>query len=180
MSSDLKLQTLRLTLVPLSAAQLRLALQDVNLLAKDIVLPLVPELVTPPVRRAITMKLAKISNALPVDLPWYTYWLIIVEQDGVRTGAGMVGFKGVPDDAGSVEIGYGIDSAFRGKGYMTEAVQAMIDWAFQRDSCQMITACGVLKTNPASSHVLLNAGMVLSGENEESFNYQISRKDWKD
>lgn len=180
MSIDLKLQTPRLTLVPLSAAQLRLALQNVNLLAKDIVLPLVPELVTPPVRRAITMKLAKISNAPPVDLPWYTYWLIILEEDGVRTGAGMVGFKGVPDDAGSVEIGYDIDSAFRGKGYMTEAVQAMIDWAFQRDGCQMITACSVLKTNPASSHVLLNAGMVLSGEDEESFSYQISREAWKD
>ena len=179
MSVDLKLQTPRLTLVPLSAAQLRLALQDVNLLAKDIVLPLVPGLVTPPVRRAITMKLAKISNAPPVDLPWYTYWLIIVEQDGVRTGAGMVGFKGVPDDAGSVEIGYGIDSAFRGKGYMTEAVQAMIDWAFHRDGWQMVTACGVLKTNPASSHVLLNAGMVLSGEDRESFCYKITRESWE-
>ena len=92
----------------------------------------------------------------------------------------MVGFKGAPDDTGSVEIGYGIDSAFRGKGYMTEAVQAMINWAFQRDGCQMVTACGVLKTNPASSHVLLNTGMVLSGEDDETFSYRIRREDWEE
>lgn len=74
-----------------------------------------------------------------------------------------------------MEIGYGIDPAFRGKGYMTEAVRAMIDWAFQHKHCQVVTACGVLKSNPASSHVLVKVGMSLSSEDEESFNYQIAR-----
>lgn len=177
--SHIMLQTPRLTLFPLTAVQLSLALQDVNVLAEDVGLPIVAELVTPPVRRAVTMKLGKMADLSSADLPWVTYWLIVVEQDGIRTGTGMVGFKGVPDSAGSVEIGYGIDPAFRGKGYMTEAVRAMIDWAFQHERCHRVTACGVLKTNPASSHVLLNVGMSLTGEEEDTFSYQINRQDFK-
>ena len=78
MSKEPMLHTSRLTLFPLTAMQLNLALQDVHLLEEDVDLPVVAELVTTPVRRAITLKLAKINNASPVDLPWYTYWLIIV------------------------------------------------------------------------------------------------------
>ena len=40
-------------------------------------------------------------------------------------------------------------------------------------------ACGLLKTNPASSHVLLKAGMTLSGEEQESYSYLINRTDFK-
>jgi RimJ/RimL family protein N-acetyltransferase len=179
MTIEALLHTPRLVLFPLSVTQLGLALQDVALLAEEITLPIVPDLVTPPTRRAITMKLIKMTDALLADRPWYTYWLIVVKQDDVRIGAGMVGFKGAPDDAGSVEIGYGIDPAFRGKGYMTEAVRAMVDWAFQHEQCKVVAACGVLKTNPASSHVLQKVGMTLSGEDEESFSYQIDREDWE-
>ncbi len=178
MSVESLLHTPRLALFPLTAAQLRLVLLDVNLLAEDIGLPIVAELITPPVRRAVTMKLGKMVDAPAADWPWHTYWLIIVEQDGVSTGAGMVGFKGVPDGEGSVEIGYGIDPAFRGQGYMTEAVRAIIDWAFQQDGCLRVTACSVLKTNPASSTVLVKVGMTLCGENEMTFSYQICREDW--
>ena len=178
MSIEAVLHTPRLALFPLTAMQLRLTLQDVNLLAEDVGLPIVPELVMPPVRRAITMKLVKMQVALPEALPWYTYWLIVVEQDDTRIGAGMVGFKGVPDDEGSVEIGYGIDPVFRGKGYMTEAARAMIEWAFRQGGCRVVTATRVLKSNPASSHVLLNVGMALSGEDEESYSYWVKREEW--
>ena len=169
----------RLIPFPLSAEQLNLILQNIALLEDALALSIVVELVTPPVRRAITMKLGKMTDAPPSDLPWYTYWLIIVKQDDVRTGSGLVGFKGTPDEAGSVEIGYGIDPAFRGKGYMTEAVQALITWAFQYKHCQVVTANRVLKSNLASSHVLLKVGMMLCGEDAKSYSYQISREDWK-
>jgi GNAT superfamily N-acetyltransferase len=179
LKTNLVLHTHRLTLIPLSAAQLSLALQDESVLAADLGLSLVPELITPPVRHAITIKLGKMADAPPADLAWYTYWLIVVEQDGKRTGAGMVGFKGAPDIAGSVEIGYGIDLAFRGKGYMTEAVRAMIDWAFQHKQCRVVTASVVLKSNPASSRVLLKVGMTLSDEGQEAFSYQLNKEDWE-
>jgi len=43
---------------------------------------------------------------------------------------GEVGFKGFQESFFSVEIGYGMIEAFRGKGYMTEAVKALVQWAF--------------------------------------------------
>jgi len=179
MVNELVLRTPRLTIFPFSANQLSLALQDVRLLSEDMALPIVPELVTPPVRRAMTMKLGKMAGAPCANHAWYTYWLIVVQQDGERMGAGMAGFKGAPDEHGSVEIGYGIDPAFRRKGYMTEAVPAMIDWAFQQEACREVTACGVLKTNPASSHVLRKVWMTQSGEDEESYSYRVLREEWR-
>jgi len=43
---------------------------------------------------------------------------------------GELGFKGFQESFFSVEIGYGMVEAFRGKGYMTEAVYALVQWAF--------------------------------------------------
>lgn len=80
----------RLTLFPLSAEQLNLTLQNIALLEDALALSVVAELVTPTVRRAIRMKLGKMADVPPADLPWYTYWLIIVKQDDVRTGAWWV------------------------------------------------------------------------------------------
>jgi RimJ/RimL family protein N-acetyltransferase len=178
MLTESTLHTPRLALLPLSPVQLSLALQDVQLLAEDLGFAVVPDLVTPPVQRAITMKLNKISFAAPEDLLWYTYWLIVVKQVGRMTGAGMIGFKGIPDETGSAEIGYGIDPAFRSQGYMTEAVRVMIAWAFQHDACRAVTGCGVLKSNPASSKVLLKAGMTCFAEDVETFSYRVARADW--
>lgn len=44
----------------------------------------------------------------------------------------MVGdlcFMGEPGESGEIEIGYGTYEEFRQKGYMTEAVGGMIQWA---------------------------------------------------
>ncbi len=62
------------------------------------------------------------------ELPWITYWLIRVPPEGF--GAGLIGFKGLPDQNGVVEVGYGIDPEFRNFGYTTEALGGLIQWAF--------------------------------------------------
>ena len=71
-------------------------------------------------------------------------------------GVGRLGFKGFPDEKGSTEIGCGIDPAYQGKGYMSEAVQALIDWAFTHPFCKVITATPV--ENPASKRLLEKPG----------------------
>jgi ribosomal-protein-alanine N-acetyltransferase len=97
--------------------------------------------------------------------------LIVIRDENV--GAGMLGFKGFPDENGSTEIGYGIDEAYQGKGYMLEAVQALIDWAFTHPFCKVITASEV--ENPASRRLLEKLGAQMVGETSHSTSWEIQK-----
>jgi len=81
---------------------------------------------------------------------WYTEWRITLAETGAAVGG--AGFKG-PQVNGAVEIGYGIDADFRGRDYATEAVGALVDWAFSQGDVYFIHA----ETDPentASKRVL--------------------------
>jgi len=167
------LHTNRLSLFPLSRRQLRLYLDDPGELEKDIGHPVSRALVTDRVRRAIGMKLAKMADAPESRHAWCTYWMIVIADQPY--GAGLAGFKGFPDERGEVEIGYGIDPAFQGKGYMTEAVKVLIAWAFHEPDCLAVVARDVMRWNIASQKVLAKAGMAVYEETEDTLSYRISR-----
>jgi RimJ/RimL family protein N-acetyltransferase len=57
---------------------------------------------------------------------WHAPFLFVDEQ-GVVVGSG--GFKGLPRE-GRVEIGYGVASTFRGRGFATTAVEQLLGLAF--------------------------------------------------
>ena len=63
----------------------------------------------------------------PVQALWHTAWRMV--DTGTGETVGDLGFHGVPVDK-TVEIGYGAMEAFRNQGYTTEAVRALVDWAF--------------------------------------------------
>lgn len=65
-------------------------------------------------------------------------WFVIRKKTGEVIGD--VGFKGEPDVKGIVEIGYGIVPPAQGKGFATEAVQAVIQWAFSSPAVKQIVA----------------------------------------
>lgn len=94
----------------------------------------------------------------PAERNWYTCWRIAL-HDG--TPVGSLGFKGVQKN-GEVEIGYGIDEAFRNMGYATESVRQAINWAFSNDSVYFVTA-ETEADNAASLHVLEKLGFVSYG-----------------
>jgi RimJ/RimL family protein N-acetyltransferase len=167
------IHTERLDLLPFNLLQLRLYLENPQQLETELGFPISRAIVTDVVQRAIGMKLAKMAQADPTKLDWYTYWLIVVR--GLPFGAGLIGFKGVPDNNGEVEIGYGIDPAFQGKGYTTEAARAMIQWAFTAPDCQAVIAPHTKRSNLASQHVLLNCGMHLYGEDADSLNFKVEK-----
>jgi ribosomal-protein-alanine N-acetyltransferase len=90
----------------------------------------------------------------PSALGWGVW--IVVERAG-NVGVGAAGFKGRPDRGGTVEIGYGVVSAYRGRGYATEAVQALVRWALTRPEVNRVIAeCA--PENAASIRVLEQAG----------------------
>lgn len=54
-------------------------------------------------------------------------WLVVRKSDDVIVGD--IGFKGKPNAMKEVEVAYGLMERYCNKGYATEAVAALIDWA---------------------------------------------------
>lgn len=93
---------------------------------------------------------------------WYAAWLITL------TGGERVGelcFRGLPAD-GAVELGCGLLPDFWGKGYATEAVIAVTEWALKQPGVSRIEA-EAEEDNLASLRVLEKAGFVPTGERGE-------------
>jgi ribosomal-protein-alanine N-acetyltransferase len=131
------------------------------------------DVITDRVCRAIRMKIARMVYIDPKQHLWFTYWLLVVVDQ--QYGAGLVGFKGSPDGEGEVEIGYGISAAYRGQGYTTEAVRALIAWAFDAPNCVSIIAAEVDKANIASIRILDKVGMSLYKETNDNLYWHITR-----
>jgi ribosomal-protein-alanine N-acetyltransferase len=163
----------RIELIPLSRDRLEIYLENEELFNR-IVSRASREILTPVLQKAIRMKLDKLDQASHDDIPWITYWLIKVPPDGF--GAGLIGFKGIPDQAGIVEIGYGIDPSFRNQGYMTEAVLALFKWAFGDPRCQQIIAPNTDRSNLASNRVLEKAGMHIFTEGPNTLSWCIEKE----
>lgn len=95
-------------------------------------------------------------------LYWGT-WLVLLKTDG--TIIGDIGFKGKPDETKAVEIGYGFLESYWNKGYATEAVEALIQWAWKTGKVGKIAA-ETLQDNEGSMRVLekLNMKKIKTGE----------------
>ncbi|HSB02701.1 MAG TPA: GNAT family N-acetyltransferase [Anaerolineales bacterium] len=165
------LSTQRLQLIPLERSQLEWLLQNIEALETSLNITMMRELMTERVRRAIGIKIDKMQKADVSRHDWLTYWLVIIKNENV--GAGMLGFKGFPDETGSTEIGYGIDPVYQGQGYMSEAIQALIDWAFTHSFCSVITASEV--ENPASRRLLERLGARLVSSSEHSTSWEVRK-----
>ena len=172
-----RLKTERLRLLALTAAQLALFLEDLAALELELGFPISHDNLNAVVRRAIGLKLTKMAAVEPELHPWYSYWLVVVEA--AQLGAGLVGFKGAPDQDGKVEIGYGIAPDFRNRGYMTEAVRALLAWAFDNPACQAVFA-DPRQDNVASQRVLAKVGMAVCRETPDLQLWRIERASWQD
>ncbi|MCD8184011.1 MAG: GNAT family N-acetyltransferase [Bacteroides sp.] len=72
----------------------------------------------------------QITERDPNNFLWHSFWFLIRKTD--RVVVGSADFKGLPNKAKEVEIGYGLGKSFEHNGYMTEAVKAMCRWALQQ------------------------------------------------
>jgi RimJ/RimL family protein N-acetyltransferase/cytochrome c553 len=91
--------------------------------------------------------------------PWWIY-LLVHRADQQLIGLG--GFKGRPDEQGTVEIGYSLTESYRGRGLATEAAQALVRFAFSQPSVRRVTALTQPARN-ASCRVLEKTGLQYQG-----------------
>lgn len=83
-------------------------------------------------------------------------WLVHRKSDDVILGD--AGFKGKPNPARQVEIGYGLLETFCGMGYATEAVEGLVGWAFSTKAVEQVLA-ETNSDNNGSIRVLEKIGM---------------------
>jgi RimJ/RimL family protein N-acetyltransferase len=167
-----EIDTPRLRLLALTHEQLKLYLHSLPDLELELGFALASIDPAGPVQRAINIKISKMAQAPKSDHLWYTYWLIVPHQ--AHYGAGMLGFKGIPNILGEAEIGYGIEPAYQRKGYMTEAVRLLVEWAFQSGRCQAVVA-ETLPDNLPSQRVLQKVGMRQYGNVDEMLLWRIDK-----
>jgi ribosomal-protein-alanine N-acetyltransferase len=69
---------------------------------------------------------------------WSFWYVLTADKPGELVG--ICGFKGRPDESGSVEIGYSILDCYQRKGYATEAVARLVGWAFSHHNVNEVCA----------------------------------------
>ena len=67
-------------------------------------------------------------------------WSVMVLERATGVAVGQMGFKGPPDEKGRVEIGYGVNASYEGRGYATEGVKALILWASKQPRVEHVVA----------------------------------------
>lgn len=98
---------------------------------------------------------------------------VIVEKvSGLAVGT--IGFFGPPDDTGTVMIGFGLVKAVRGRGCATEALRALVEYAFAQPGVRTITADS-LQHNVAAHRVLEKAGFCRTHATEDVYWYAMQR-----
>jgi [ribosomal protein S5]-alanine N-acetyltransferase len=133
------IETERLHLFPLTLAQLQLYLKANDGLEKALGLTPFGRTINPQVMDMVTkFTLPKMEQATGDEYLFYTFWLVVDKQS--RVIVAEMGFKGPPAVEGNVEIGYGTMPVMQNKGYMTEAVKGLLQWAIRREDIKVVLA----------------------------------------
>ena len=88
-------------------------------------------------------------------------WQIRERASGLLIGG--AGFKGAPDEAGTVEIGYGLAPAAQGRGFATEAAIALVSHVLAHGA--RAVRAEVQTGHTASERVVTRAGFT-AGESD--------------
>lgn len=110
-----------------------------------------------------------LQNASKPD-PW-KFGFAIIHSANDRV-IGLCGFAGPPDSNRSVEIGYSIAPEYQGKGFATEAAEALIQYA-ATTGAPMIVRAHTLPESNASTRVLEKCGFTKIGEVTDPEGYRV-------
>ncbi|MFD5798592.1 GNAT family N-acetyltransferase [Streptomyces diastatochromogenes] len=99
-----------------------------------------------------------------VHRPEFGVFALVRHEDGRAIGG--IGFHGVPDEEGRVEVGYDLVEGARGHGYATEALRTLTEWALVRDDVDTVFAT-IEGDNLPSQRVVARSGFTRATVEEE-------------
>ena len=166
-----------MTLVAANRELIEADLADPEKLAELLVAE-VPDNWPPDLYERQAMQFAQRALQDPVQQDGWSFWYLRVRPPARKKLLGICGFKGRPDEAGSVEIGYSILSQFRANGYATEAVARLVKWAFSHQNVTEVSAETLLHLRQ-SIRVMEKNGFTLTGPGSEQgvIRYAVQRPD---
>jgi ribosomal-protein-alanine N-acetyltransferase len=137
-----------------------------------------PTPVAPPPYMAESLPV--VLNRLRAHAEESAWWNWLVVRQDTAEVVGSVAFGGMPDAQGAVLIGYAMYPDRVGSGFATEAVRAMVEWAFAQPGVEVVRALAPVWNTPAV-HVAEKIGMrpVSSDEDDEIGEvlvYEVTKK----
>ena len=96
----------------------------------------------------------------PAAAGWVTG---VIWDDALPGAVGGAGFHGPPDAVGMVEIGYGVDPAYRRRGYARAALEALLERAAAEAQVRTVRVT-ISPGNLASQGLTSQYGFVEVGE----------------
>ncbi len=167
------LETEKLKLIPLDAQNLRWSIEDRQKMERNLGVKITDTELEEPVKKAMRTSLKMVLENKK-DYLWFTSWEITLKIEN-RIIGGLC-FKGCPDEKGRVEIAYGMQDEYRCKGYMTEAVKELINWAFIHTQEKVLSVIAETEKDNLPSHrVLEKIGMEKYEEKEKMFWWRINK-----
>lgn len=159
--NDVKIITKHLELVPCDIRILRAAIAGDSVLAELLDIKIIPGWTIfglEPLEYVMQR-----LNSSRHEVGWWTYFPIHTAESAL---IGCGGYKGPPNAAGEIEIGYEIAASYQGKGYATEMSMALVEHAFKAEEVSRIFA-HTLGYKNASGSVLKKCGFKQVGEIED-------------
>jgi predicted acetyltransferase len=150
------IETDRLHIVPLKVYQLKLLVEDLPSLERELNCKYCAEPLEGEFLEIVKCQI-EVTEKDEANYLYHSFWLVVRKADRVVVGSAC--FKGIPNDDHEVEIGYGLGKNFEHKGYMTETIQVMCAWALEQENISHVIAeTGI--DNPQSENVLKRCGFV--------------------
>ncbi len=173
-TSLFELNTARLRLIAATAETVNAEMNDHNRLSR-LLRADVPKNWPPDLTEDVLAFTARKLKANPADTGWYSWYMVLAKESPENPVViGVCSFKGRPKRDGVAEIGYSVLHQHRKKGYTTEAVGRLLQWAFDQGEVRKIIA----ETYPdllASVRVMEKNGFLFSGPGSEEGVVRYSR-----
>ncbi|KAA6314337.1 hypothetical protein EZS27_035033 [termite gut metagenome] len=171
---NVKIETARLQIIPLTIEQFQLLLKGMEQMEQALELKPSGECLDANTQDAME-GLYKETLKHPDNYRWYTNWQIILKSENKAIGSAC--FMKEPDENHQVEIGYGMNKEYRNQGYMTEAVKAMCEWAFNQPDVESVIAETDADNFP-SHKVLEKCGMQKQEQPNGCIRWRLD-KEWR-
>ncbi len=147
-------ETERLQLIPLSVDQLIMLRDDIQRFEEYYNCTYKGEELEGFMKEYLSEQIRLISENEALTM-YISFWLLMRKTD--RVVVGSAAFKGLPNEDGEIEIGYGLGKEFEHNGYMTEAVARMCKWGLGQEGVKHIIAETDID-GYASQHILERNG----------------------
>jgi len=133
---------------------------------------------------SISAEIAAMAGRSPGDLGGWVQFTVEEKESGRLVGD--VGMSPAEEEPGVIKIGYTIAPEFQGRGYATEAVRALIAYAFETLDAEVVRAYASAENGP-SIKVAEKVGMRLMERFEGrdgnvrwfGVRYEIPRDEWE-